>query len=141
MHICGISYSIHLIYPRKFLQKSSVVRNVIAFQCLASYVHRNIMVRTTLLLPISPSLSLCVNMVMLFSWMLQSAVHLHKLDAVQKGVRLCIFQSLLSRCKACAIGLLCQLLDFHCRQPLQVFCPTLISVTHAHRCRLQYICH
>ena len=46
-----------------------------------------------------------------------SAVHSHKLDAVQKAVeKLCqtAFQSLSSRRKASAIGLLCKLLDSHC---------------------------
>ena len=63
-----------------------------------------------------------------------SAVHLHKLDAVQKAAeRLCqvSFQPLSSRRKASAIGLLCKLLDFHCQQPLQNFRPTLVSVTHS----------
>ena len=63
-----------------------------------------------------------------------SAVHLHKLDAVQKAAeRLCqvSFQPLSSRRKASAIGLLCKLLDSHCRRPLQNFCPTLVSVTHS----------
>ena len=67
-----------------------------------------------------------------------SAVHLHKLDAVQKAAeKLCqtAFQSLSSCRKASAIGLLCKLLDSHCRQPLQVFRPTLISVTHPHHLR------
>ena len=66
-------------------------------------------------------------------FMSASAVHLHKLDAVQKAAeKLCqtAFQSLSSRHKASAIGLLCKLLDSHCRQPLQIFSPTLISVTH-----------
>ena len=65
-----------------------------------------------------------------------SATHLHKLDAVQTAAeKLCqtAFPSLLSCHKASAIGLLCKLLDSHCRQPLQIFCPTLISVTHPHR--------
>ena len=69
-----------------------------------------------------------------------SAVHLHKLDAVQKAAeKLCqtAFQSLSSCRKAGAIGLLCKLLDSHCWQPLQIFCPTLISVTHP--CRLRYV--
>ena len=57
-----------------------------------------------------------------------SAVHLHKLDAVQKAAeRLCqvSFQPLSSRCKANAIGLLCKLLDSHCQRPLQNFAPPL----------------
>ena len=69
-----------------------------------------------------------------------SAMHLHKLDAVQKAAeRLCqiSFQPLSSRRKAGAIGLLCKLLDSHCQQPLQNFSPTLVSVTHP-RC-LRYI--
>ena len=63
-----------------------------------------------------------------------SAVHLHKLDAVQKAAeRLCqvSFPPLSSRRKASAIGLLCKLLDSHCQRPLQNFCPTLVSVTHS----------
>ena len=49
----------------------------------------NILVREALLLPISPLLGLCVNMVMLF-YVGASAVHLHKLDAVQKATeKLC----------------------------------------------------
>ena len=69
-----------------------------------------------------------------------SAVHLHKLDAVQKAAeRLCqiSFQPLSSRRKAGAIGLLCKFLDSRCQQPLQNFSPTLVSVTHP-RC-LRYI--
>ena len=69
-----------------------------------------------------------------------SAVHLHKLDAAQKAAeKLChtAFQSLSFHCKASAIGLLCKLLDSYCRQPLQIFCPTLISVTHP--CHPQYV--
>ena len=69
-----------------------------------------------------------------------SAVHLHKLDAVQKAAeRLCqvSFQPLSSHHKAGAIGLLCKLLDSRCQQPLQNFSPTLVSVTHP-RC-LRYI--
>ena len=62
-----------------------------------------------------------------------SAVHLHKLDAVQKAaekLRQTAFQSLSSHRKASAIALLCKLLDSHCWQPLHIFYPTLISVTH-----------
>ena len=55
-------------------------------------------------------------------FMSASAVHLHKLDAVQKAAeRLCqvSFQPLSSCRKASAIGLLCKLLDSRCQQPLQ----------------------
>ena len=88
---------------------------------------RNILVRVALLLLTSPLSYGCVI------FMGASAVHLHKLDAVQKAAeRLCqiSFQPLSSRRKAGAIGLLCKLLDSHCQQPLQNFSPTLVSVTH-----------
>ena len=68
-----------------------------------------------------------------------SVLLLHKLHAVQKiAEKLCqiTFQSLLSHCKASTIGLLCKLLNSNCQQPLQIFCPILISVTHP--CHLQY---
>jgi len=40
-----------------------------------------------------------------------------------------------SRRDAGSIGLLCKLLGSQCRQPLQNFCPTLTSVTHAYSFR------
>ena len=67
-----------------------------------------------------------------------SATHLHKLDLIQRmAERLCgvTFSSLASRRYASSIGLLCKLLDLQCRGPLQDFCPTLTSVTHAYSFR------
>ena len=59
---------------------------------------------------------------------------------IQKAAeKLCqtAFQSLSSRHKASANGLLCKLLDSYCWQPLQIFCPTLIFVTLP--CLLRYV--
>ena len=67
-------------------------------------------------------------------------MHASQFHAVQKAAeKLCqtTFQFLLSCHKAGAIGLLCKLLNSHCQQPLQVFCATLISVTHP--CCLRYV--
>ena len=67
-----------------------------------------------------------------------SAVHLHKLDSVQKmakKLREVTFSSLSAHREASAIGLLCKLLDSQCQGPLQTFCPTLVSITCARSLR------
>ena len=64
-----------------------------------------------------------------------SAIHLHKLDSIQKMVeKLCgtTFSSLASRCNANSIDPLCKLLDLRCQGLLHKFCPILTSVTHAY---------
>ena len=109
-----------------------------------SFVSGNILVREALSLPVSLLLGLCVNMLMLFIWVLQLCTYTSWMHAVQKAAeKLCwtTFPFLLSCCKASAIGLLCRLPDSHSRpamhHALQAFCSTLISVTH-YRC-LRYV--
>jgi len=68
-----------------------------------------------------------------------SATHLSKLDRVQKlAERLCgcVFPPLQSHRAASAIELLCKLLNFHGRGPLQLFCPAFDTpATHTYQLR------
>ena len=74
----------------------------------------------------------------LFLWVLQLSTYISWMQC-RRQLRDCqiSFQSLSSRRKAGAIGLLCKLLDSRCQQPFQNFSPTLVSVTHP--CCLRYI--
>ena len=59
-----------------------------------------------------------------------SATHLSKFDKVQKPAERVsgrVFPTLQSRRAASAIRLLCKLLDFRDRGPLQLFCPNFCS--------------
>ena len=69
-----------------------------------------------------------------------AASHLSTLDAVQKRAEKlsdCTFPSLHSRREASAVGLLCKLLDFRGRGPLQQFFPSFATtpLTHSYSLR------
>ena len=68
-----------------------------------------------------------------------SATHLSKFDKMQKlAERISgrVFPTLQSRRAASAIGLLCKLLDFCGRGPLQLFCPNFVNpATHSYSLR------
>ena len=72
---------------------------------------------------------LCVSIYGGIAFMGASATHLSKFDKVQtlaERISGRMFPMLQSRHAASAIGLLCKLLDFLGRGPLQLFCPNLL---------------
>jgi len=69
-----------------------------------------------------------------------SAIHLSKLDSIQKIAERfsgCEFRSLHSHCEVSVVQLLCELLDSQGRGKLQHFCPVIATtpLTHSYSLR------